>query len=115
MIDDDVAAVERARELLEELDSDEAPSWMAWAWETYRVDAPPLVVDAARDVARRLEAAHHALRRFVAEHELAAARLERDMPMHPLGRAAAADASAFGDEVDAGGCGLYPAEDARDD
>ena len=69
----EAAAVERARELLRELDDSEAGAWSAWAWE--RPDDG--VAELARIVSHRVELLRGALRHFAAEHELTAARKER--------------------------------------
>ena len=91
--------VERARELLRELDSDEGGEWSAWSWEAQLQGAPDRIVDAARDVAHGVEKAQRALRRFVAEIERPPRVLESESSLR--------DDVRLSDD----GCGLYPPED----
>ena len=98
----DAAPVERARELLRELDAEEAGEWSALAWNergTMKADQQ----EASRAVAYDVERLRRSLRRFVAEDSRNADASARKR-----------NASAFGDDVPAekpDGCGLYPSAD----
>jgi hypothetical protein len=108
---DEASPIERARELLAELDAAEAAAWSAWAWEA-RASAPAFVADAARDVAHDVERLRRSLRAFAAEHERVFRKAEQARECRCTTENA--NASAFGDEVPAkmtDGCGLYPGAD----
>ncbi len=67
----EASSVERARELLRELDGDETAAWNTWAGQS-RAEGSATVADAARDVAHDVERLRAKLLRFVNEYERAA-------------------------------------------